>query len=199
MVVPRTRDAIRCKRIGVDVPRADMLRSPSPMSKSDASVVGRPVHRGRDAINPRMRCTGFGSAGAAPWTQRTNHCLHLDGAAPASAIRGAAALLTLALSACCGPSNFLLQEPLPLPPVVGSYACGPAPAGCRPDQATDETRFNQSGTTQVALPADCKTGIRRILIQNAHSSDATVIVECAAPTSDSPIQTTELPPTTPKP
>lgn len=105
----------------------------------------------------------------------------------------AAVSVAVGLSACCAPSNFLLQEPLPIPPVVGSYVCAPANGGCHPDPATDEARFNQSGTVQVTLPPDCKSRIRRILIQNAHSSDATIIVECAAPTSDSPIQTTELP------
>jgi hypothetical protein len=101
------------------------------------------------------------------------------------------AILALFLVTGCASHSVLCRAPAGTSPgVVGTWVCK-ANGACTPDKTTDEARFNQSNTTQVTLPAECKTRIARILIQNAGSSDATVIVECAAP--DTPIETTSLP------
>lgn len=96
----------------------------------------------------------------------------------------------LLLSACASHSVVCRNPPGTSPGVVGTYVCK-ANGQCTADTTTDESRFNQSNATKVTLPAECKTRIARILIQNAGSNDATVIVECAAP--DQPIETASLP------
>src|SRR5258706_5216123 len=92
-----------------------------------------------------------------------------------------AILSLLLVTGCASQHSVLCRAPAGTSPgVVGTYVCKPN-GTCAADKTTDESRFNQSNTTQVTLPVECKTRIARILIQNAGSSDATVIVECAAP------------------
>jgi len=62
---------------------------------------------------------------------------------------------------------------------------------CREDYAYDPVIFNLSNTTRFSLP-DCAYGIRDIVIRDAGSSDAFVIVRCAgpAPTPEQGLPTT---------
>lgn len=105
-------------------------------------------------------------------------------------MRYAPFLFVLSLGCASQHSVVCRNPPGTSPGVVGTYVCK-SNGQCTADTTTDESRFNQSNSTKVTLPAECKTRIARILIQNAGSDDATVIVECAAP--DQPIETASLP------
>ncbi len=101
-----------------------------------------------------------------------------------------ASVLGLAATIAIGCAHHVLLVEPSSPGPRGSYVCTAA-SGCRADPATDESRFNQSGTSRITLPAECGNRIHRILIQNANSDQATAIVECSAPGTD--IGSTTLP------
>jgi hypothetical protein len=94
---------------------------------------------------------------------------------------GVAGLLSALVASACA-SNVVLHrrpdaETGPLGPLV---RCEAGDKPCRDDSTYDGSVFNLSHTTFFSLP-NCAYGIREIVIRDAGSSNAFVIVRCAAP------------------
>jgi hypothetical protein len=87
---------------------------------------------------------------------------------------------TTLVSACA--ANVVLQQP----PSADPGALGPlqrceAPQkSCATASVQDGSLFNAANTALLNLP-NCQFGIEKLLVQNAGSSDAVAIVQCAAP------------------
>ena len=69
---------------------------------------------------------------------------------------------------------------IPHTELASSYECR-AGAGCKPSDTDVPAYTNRSRTTYLVLPSQCGRFISRILIQNAHSSNPVVRVDCATP------------------
>ena len=89
------------------------------------------------------------------------------------------ASMWLALSGC---SRHIVLQTIDSPGEGPPYEC--MESGCEP--AKEFPDYNQSGTTLLPLPWQCKShGIGRVLILNAGSRTPKVTATCAAP--DEPI------------
>lgn len=88
----------------------------------------------------------------------------------------------LLIASCCTSNVVLHRRPEaetgPLGPML---RCAPGDTPCAVDPTYDGAVFNLLSTQFFSLP-DCLYGIREILIKDAGSSDALVVVRCAAPT-----------------
>jgi hypothetical protein len=100
------------------------------------------------------------------------------------------------LPACA--SNVVLRRPPDADTgTLGPFQrCGASEQPCAVDPVQDSSRFNAAHTTYFRLP-NCPYGIEEILLQNAGSSTAAAIVQCAAPPQTPPSADGGIPTTAP--
>lgn len=93
---------------------------------------------------------------------------------------GGVALLSLALAGC-SQQVLLRRLPADVTGVQGpTQRCVAGQRPCATDPNQDDSRFSDSGTVTLPLPA-CPNGIDKILIQGAGSGSPVALVQCAAP------------------
>ena len=90
------------------------------------------------------------------------------------------ALAAQALIACA--SHVYVARPPELD--TGTFGpfqrCTVGYGACQPDETFDSARMQAAGTRYFRLP-DCPYGIQDLFVQDAHSSEAELLVRCAAP------------------
>jgi hypothetical protein len=111
--------------------------------------------------------------------------------------RVASLVASAALLSACATNVVLRRTPDTDTGALGPMQrCDAPEKHCGPDPVQDSSRFNAANTTYITLP-NCPFGIEEILIQNAGSSNAGAVVQCAAPPQAPPSADGGIPTTAP--